>query len=127
MALCGMPNLPSVTKSKLAVHSEIDTEPLNLSWLDRLVLSEIRVLAGKLGIMILFFWITHPFADSLLIFIQPFYEQKSGVIAYRGVLLAAGMAIEGFVLKQVYIFQKQFGIKKVLAIVCLFLSLDFFY
>ena len=122
-----MPNLPSVTKSKLAVHSEIDTQPLNLSWLDRLVLSEIRVLAGKLGIMILFFWITHPFADSLLIFIQPFYEQKSGVITYRGVLLAAGIAIEGFVLKQVYIFQKQFGIKKVLAIVCLFLSLDFFY
>ena len=30
-----MPNLPSVTKSKLAVHSEIDTQPLNLSWLDR--------------------------------------------------------------------------------------------
>ena len=112
MAFWGMPNLPSVTKSKLAVHSEIDTQPLNLSWLDRLVLSEIRVLAGKLGIMILFFWITHPFADSILIFIQPFYEQISGVFAYRGVLLAAGMAIEGFVLKQVHIFQKQFEIKK---------------
>ena len=55
---------------------------------------------------------TQPFADSLLILIQPFYEQKGGVIAFLGVLIAAGMAIEGFVLKQVHIFQKQFGIQK---------------
>ena len=76
LALYGMPNLPSVTKSKLAVHSEIDTQPLNLSWLDRLVLSEIRLLAGKLGIMTLFFWITHPFADSLLFLFSLFTSRK---------------------------------------------------
>ena len=69
---------------------------------------------------------TQPFADSLLILIQPFYEQKGGVIAFLGVLIAAGMAIEGFELNQVHIFQKQFGIKKVLAMVCLFLSSGFF-
>ena len=76
LALWDMPNLPSVTKSKLAVHSEIDTQPLNLSWLDRLVLSEIRLLAGKLGIMTLFFWITHPFADSLLFLFSLFASRK---------------------------------------------------
>ena len=70
---------------------------------------------------------TQPFADSLLILIQPFYEQKGGVIAFLGALIAAGMAIEGFMMTQVYIFQKQFGIRKVLAIVCLFVSLGFFY
>ena len=109
----------------MGVHSEIDPQPPNLSWLDRLGLSEIRALAGTLGILILFFWMTQPFADSLLILIQPFYEQKGGVIAFLGALIAAGMAIEGFVLKQVHIFQKQFGIKKVLALVCLFLSSGF--
>ncbi len=125
LALCGMFNLPSSTKNQMQVHSEIEPQPLNLSWLDRLGLSEVRALAGTLGILILFFWITQPFADSLLILIQPFYEQKGGVIAFLGVLIAAGMAIEGFVLKQVHIFQKEFGIKKVLAVVCLFLGSGF--
>ena len=127
LALCGMLNLPSSNKNQMQVHSEIDLQPLNLSWLDRLGISEVRALVGTIGILILFFWITQPFADSLLILIQPFYEQKGGVIAFLGVLIATGMAIEGFVLKQVHIFQKQFGIKKLLALVCLFLSSGVFY
>ena len=101
MALCGMFNLPSSNKNQMQVHLEIDLQPPNLSWLDRLGLSEVRALAGTLGILILFFWMTQPFADSLLILIQPFYEQKGGVIAFLGVLIAAGMAIDGFMLKQV--------------------------
>jgi len=50
LALCGMFNQPSSNKNQMQVHLEIDLQPPNLSWQDRLGLSEVRALAGTLGI-----------------------------------------------------------------------------
>ena len=75
--------------------------------------------------MILLFCATQPFADSLLIMIQPFFEERGGEVALLGLLTATGMAIEGLVLKQVHVLQNRFGVARILAGTFLFLGVGY--
>ena len=75
--------------------------------------------------MILLFCATQPFAESLLIMIQPFFEEQGGEVALLGLLTAAGMAIEGQVLMQVHVLQNRFGVARILASTCLFLGVGY--
>ena len=46
-------------------------------------------------------------------------------MALLGLLTAAGMAIEGLVLKQVHVLQNRFGVARILAITCMILGVGY--
>ena len=95
------------------------------SLLKRLGLIELSGHSKTLLLLTLLFCVTQPLADSLLIFIQPFFEQRNGPVALLGTLIAAGMVCEAIVLKQVHVFQKKFKSAVVLKATCLFLGLGY--
>ena len=125
LALLGMFSLPGMESIHLEEGEETHKRASNFTWLDRIGFSEISSLSGTLIVMILLFCATQPFADSLLIMIQPFFEERGGEVALLGLLTAAGMAIEGLVLKQVHVLQNRFGVARILAGTCLFLGVGY--
>ena len=72
LALLGMFSLPWES-IQLEEGEETHRRASNFTWLDRIGFSEISSLSGTLIVMILLFCATQPFADSLLIMIQPFF------------------------------------------------------
>ena len=124
LALLGMFSLPWES-IQLEEGEETHKRASNFTWLDRIGFSEISSLSGTLIVMILLFCATQPFADSLLIMIQPFFEERGGEVALLGLLTATGMAIEGLVLKQVHVLQNRFGVARILAGSFLFLGVGY--
>ena len=124
LALLGMFSLPWES-IQLEEGEETHKRASNFTWLDRIGFSEISSLSGTLIVMILLFCATQPFADSLLIMIQPFFEERGGEVALLGLLTATGMAIEGLVLKQVHVLQNRFGVARILAGTFLFLGVGY--
>ena len=124
LALLGMFSLPWES-IQLEEGEETHRRASNFTWLDRIGFSEISSLSGTLIVMILLFCATQPFADSLLIMIQPFFEEWGGEVALLGLLTATGMAIEGLVLKQVHVLQNRFGVARILAGSFLFLGVGY--
>ena len=124
LALLGMFSLPWES-IQLEEGEETHRRASNFTWLDRIGFSEISSLSGTLIVMILLFCATQPFADSLLIMIQPFFEERGGEVALLGLLTATGMAIEGLVLKQVHVLQNRFGVARILAGSFLFLGVGY--
>ncbi|RZO44307.1 MAG: MFS transporter [Proteobacteria bacterium] len=124
LALLGMFSLPWES-IQLEEGEETHKRASNFTWLDRIGFSEISSLSGTLIVMILLFCATQPFADSLLIMIQPFFEERGGEVALLGLLTATGMAIEGLVLKQVHVLQNRFGVARILAGTLLFLGVGY--
>ena len=124
LALLGMFSLPWES-IQLEEGEETHRRASNFTWLDRIGFSEISSLSGTLIVMILLFCATQPFADSLLIMIQPFFEEWGGEVALLGLLTATGMAIEGLVLKQVHVLQNRFGVARILAGTFLFLGVGY--
>ena len=124
LALLGMFSLPRES-IQLEEGEETHRRASNFTWLDRIGFSEISSLSGTLIVMILLFCATQPFADSLLIMIQPFFEERGGEVALLGLLTATGMAIEGLVLKQVHVLQNRFGVARILAGTLLFLGVGY--
>ncbi len=124
LALLGMFSLPWES-IQLEEGEETHRRASNFTWLDRIGFSEISSLSGTLIVMILLFCATQPFADSLLIMIQPFFEERGGEVALLGLLTATGMAIEGLVLKQVHVLQNRFGVARILAGTFLFLGVGY--
>ena len=124
LALLGIFSLPWES-IQLEEGEETHKRASNFTWLDRIGFSEISSLSGTLIVMILLFCATQPFADSLLIMIQPFFEERGGEVALLGLLTATGMAIEGLVLKQVHVLQNRFGVARILAGTLLFLGVGY--
>ena len=124
LALLGIFSLPWES-IQLEEGEETHRRASNFTWLDRIGFSEISSLSGTLIVMILLFCATQPFADSLLIMIQPFFEERGGEVALLGLLTATGMAIEGLVLKQVHVLQNRFGVARILAGTFLFLGVGY--
>ncbi len=124
LALLGIFSLPWES-IQLEEGEETHRRASNFTWLDRIGFSEISSLSGTLIVMILLFCATQPFADSLLIMIQPFFEEWGGEVALLGLLTATGMAIEGLVLKQVHVLQNRFGVARILAGTFLFLGVGY--
>ena len=124
LALLGIFSLPWES-IQLEEGEETHKRASNFTWLDRIGFSEISSLSGTLIVMILLFCATQPFADSLLIMIQPFFEERGGEVALLGLLTATGMAIEGLVLKQVHVLQNRFGVARILAGSFLFLGVGY--
>ncbi len=124
LALLGMFSLPWES-IQLEEGEETHRRASNFTWLDRIGFSEISSLSGTLIVMILLFCATQPFADSLLIMIQPFFEERGGEVALLGLLTATGVAIEGLVLKQVHVLQNRFGVARILAGTFLFLGVGY--
>ena len=124
LALLGMFSLPWES-IQLEEGEETHKRASNFTWLDRIGFSEISSLSGTLIVMILLFCVTQPFANSLLIMIQPFFEERGGEVALLGLLTATGMAIEGLVLKQVHVLQNRFGVARILAGSFLFLGVGY--
>ena len=124
LALLGMFSLPWES-IQLEEGEETHKRASNFTWLDRIGFSEISSLSGTLIVMILLFCVTQPFANSLLIMIQPFFEERGGEVALLGLLTATGMAIEGLVLKQVHVLQNRFGVARILAGTFLFLGVGY--
>ena len=124
LALLGIFSLPWES-IQLEECEETHKRASNFTWLDRIGFSEISSLSGTLIVMILLFCATQPFADSLLIMIQPFFEERGGEVALLGLLTATGMAIEGLVLKQVHVLQNRFGVARILAGSFLFLGVGY--
>jgi len=125
LALLGMISLPCMESIHLEESEETHKRASKFTLLDRIGFSEISSLSGTLIVMILLFCATQPFADSLLIMIQPFFEERGGEVALLGLLTAAGMAIEGLVLKQVHVLQNRFGVARILAITCMILGVGY--
>ena len=124
LALLGIFSLPWES-IQLEEGEETHKRASNFTWLDRIGFSEISSLSGTLIVMILLFCVTQPFANSLLIMIQPFFEERGGEVALLGLLTATGMAIEGLVLKQVHVLQNRFGVARILAGTFLFLGVGY--
>lgn len=124
LALLGMFSLPWES-IQLEEGEETHKRDSNFTWLDRIGFSEISSLSGTLIVMILLFCVTQPFANSLLIMIQPFFEERGGEVALLGLLTATGMAIEGLVLKQVHVLQNRFGVARILAGTLLLLGVGY--